>query len=404
MWPQLSLAIRRVGGEVARPGSSPDGAAWTPDAPAPLDPGGPAGLAVPGFGAGSPAGPAAGFPPGAMRGPLAGPPGRPRPAGSRPSGGRRAVVPEYCLIRVFDFTVEPGKTYEYGLQVRMANPNFGRKDVAAPENADKKELTAKEWYTVPEKATTPPELFFYAVDQAALDARQPRNADRDPKEPKLPVQPVHHDTQTVLQIQKWADYVPGHNGAELAVGDWVIAERVVATRGEPIMRQRAEVPYWRRQQDRFVMATDQPPPRPTDRKYVASIDVTAFVPHEGDQKAMVDVKMSNGIRTAGHFVPVGREPILVDVTGGDAAYARTHPPADGAPPPAAEPPVADKAPAEVLLLTADGRLLARSSAVDEVDPERVKRLEGGREWIGQVKHVKSGREDNPFGPPGARLP
>ena len=123
------------------------------------------------------------------------------------------------------------------------------------------------------------------------------------------------------------------------------------------------------------MAMDQPLARPSDKRYVAWVDVVAFVPNGQEQTVVVDVKTVNGLRTGGHFVPVGLEPILVDFMGGDAVYARTHPPTDGAAPPAAEPPVADKAPVEVLLMTADGRLLAHNSAQDEVDPERVKRLE-----------------------------
>ncbi len=73
---------------------------------------------------------------------------------------------------MFDFTVEPGKTYEYRMKVRMANPNFGRKDVASQGIAADPELTPKEWYVLPKKLVVPSDLYFYAVDQAKLDQDQ----------------------------------------------------------------------------------------------------------------------------------------------------------------------------------------------------------------------------------------
>jgi hypothetical protein len=52
-------------------------------------------------------------------------------------------IPDYCLLRVIDVTVQPGKVYQYRLRVRMANPNYGRKDVAAPELARDRELCSE---------------------------------------------------------------------------------------------------------------------------------------------------------------------------------------------------------------------------------------------------------------------
>ena len=322
----------------------------------------------------------AGPPPGSTSGPMG------AEVGPMGAGASQGVVPDYVLIRLFDFTVEPGQTYEYRLRVRMANPNYGRKDVASQGIAADKELNEKpadkDWYVLPKKLTVSSDLYYYAVDQAKLDAKDPmkdkekdkeKDKDAPPPPPKLPVLPVKADTQTVLQIQKWVDYLPAKNRTELKLGDWVIAERVVATRGEPIGRQRVEVPYWRSQQDRFTMAADQTP-RANDKHYVASVDVP--------------------------FVPDGKEPILVDFTGGDVHYARTHPKTDDAAAPAAELPISDKAPEELLLYTADGKLLAHHSAKDATDPERIKRLEDVRKWIDEVKKTKGGKEDKIFGTPG----
>jgi hypothetical protein len=52
-------------------------------------------------------------------------------------------IPDYCLLRVIDVTVQPEKVYQYRLRVRMANPNHGRKDVA-PELARDPELSSAE--------------------------------------------------------------------------------------------------------------------------------------------------------------------------------------------------------------------------------------------------------------------
>ena len=221
------------------------------------------------------------------------------------TGQTAGVIPDYCLIRMFDFTIEPGKTYEYRIKVRMANPNYERKDVASQGIAADPELTPKDWYVLPEapdgkepkKLVVPSDLYFYAVDQAKLDKE---------KKTELKLQPVAAGTQTVLQIQKWVDYLQLKNRTELPVGDWVIAERVVATHGEPIGRQRVEVPYWRRAQDRYTMATDQPPPRNGDRKHVDTVEVS--------------------------FVPEGKEPILVDFLKTGSAYTRKHPKTDDAAP------------------------------------------------------------------------
>ncbi len=149
---------------------------------------------------------------------------------------------------------------------------------------------------------------------------------------RRPVQPMRRPDQTALQSHKWVDYLTVKR-SDVAIGDWVIAERVVATRGEPIGRQRVELPYWRRQQNRFTMLADRSA-RPDDKKYVAAVDVP--------------------------FTPDGKEPILVDFTGGDS-------------------------PVEVLLcIAADGKLIARNSAVDAADRDpTIRRLQGvcGRRFV-----------------------
>ncbi len=70
------------------------------------------------------------------------------------------AVPDACLIRIFDDTIEEGRTYEYRLQVRMANPNYGRPDAAAGVDTKCKELAGGDWYVVPRRLTVPTDLHF----------------------------------------------------------------------------------------------------------------------------------------------------------------------------------------------------------------------------------------------------
>ncbi len=63
----------------------------------------------------------------------------------------KGALPTHCLIRVLDVTIKPGTIYEYRMRVRLANPNFGRKDVANPKDAEKEELASERWYVVPGK-------------------------------------------------------------------------------------------------------------------------------------------------------------------------------------------------------------------------------------------------------------
>jgi hypothetical protein len=297
--------------------------------------------------------------------------------------GQKFTVPEYCLIRLFDVTIKPGKTYEYRMQVRMGNPNYGRPDAATQGYAHLPELPPKDWYVLPEKVKAPTDLNYYAVNQVKVDADQAKQDAKEikekdptqpkeppqPKEAKLPVQPVK-ENQTVLQIQKWLEFQK-IKGVDEGIADWVIAERVVATRGEPIGPQKVEVPYWRKTQDRFTLASEGPSKR--GRRAPPTVEV-AFA--DGDP------------------------PVLVDFTGGDVTYTRARPKTDTAPAAGQAPPIKDSAAVEVLLLMPDGTLAAHDSAKDAADPDRISRLKEEREWIHNVKNTKGGKDQStPFGPP-----
>jgi hypothetical protein len=96
---------------------------------------------------------------GGMMGPMGGMPVGPMPGGEpvEPIEGENpmqnpnaAIELKDALVRFFDPDVEPGKTYRYIVRVRMANPNFGKKnDVAFGALAEVKEL---DWASGPRRA------------------------------------------------------------------------------------------------------------------------------------------------------------------------------------------------------------------------------------------------------------
>jgi hypothetical protein len=255
-------------------------------------------------------------------------------------------VPAYCLLRVIDVTVEPGKRYRYRLQVRMANPNLGHKDVASPDYARDKELTSATWFEVPQTVVVPPEIQYYAVDQLLLEKEYEGPNAREN---------VYSDRQTVLQVHRWLDHVPCGKRDHLTVGEWSIAERLVVYRGEYVGRkQKVELPCWIPEQQRFRLAvTPAAEPR-------------------------LDGSRPTGVEVSFAYEPT--DTLLVDFEGGETFYRR----AGGVEP------VHDFATTEVLLLSPGGKLLARDSVTDARDPERNGRLEA---WRCRIKELQERKED-----------
>src|SRR5207302_8772318 len=127
---------------------------------------------------------------------------------------------EDALIRFIDVGVEPGKTYAYLFQVRMANPNFGNKEVSSMGLARDKELLSPRCQTQP--VTIPGDYYYYAVDQKPdpsvkiVSGSDTKNASSDPTVP-------YGKWTTAIQIHRWIPKFT--DGPELAIADWAIAER-----------------------------------------------------------------------------------------------------------------------------------------------------------------------------------
>jgi hypothetical protein len=296
------------------------------------------------------------------------PPGR--APGTPPPPGSQALIPEYCMVRVFDLNIEPGRTYQYRVQVRMANPLIGRTDVANPDWTKDEELKpekATEWYELPETLTAPPEVDYYAVDQKDLE--------RNYKGLNAYVTPSNNET--TLQIHRWLDAVQikGMGPEPLLIGEWAVADRVIVARGEYVDRTvHIELPVWSFTQNAFVIATDQ-----TSR---------------AKSQHGFDIPLS-------YNRPNKHETILIDFEGGRQDYKGSLKVDEDK---FDEKSVRDTSATDILLMDPEGRLLGHNTAVDSVDPERKHRREQVQARVERVKQTTAGQggrkpgDKNPFGP------
>jgi hypothetical protein len=274
---------------------------------------------------------------------------RPPPSreGREPVTEDKNFLPEYCLIRLMDVTIEPGKIYQYRMRVKMANPNYKRTDKAVASDAYAKDpyLTSEEWYTLPQTVAVPPETLYYAVDQKALEGSKYNGINpRDDPTTK----------QTVIQIHRWVDQLfEKKTDKYVPAGEWVVAERVAVRRGEYVGRpQRVMVPVWKYTLGKF------------------------FIPETG-KRLGTDMSFA--------FTNPTSDAVLVDFDNGDATHDR----------PGGKP-IKEKGPTEVLIYTHDGKLISHDSATDGEDQGRTKRLTGWRDRL--IETLKGGSKTNDTGP------
>ncbi|GEM_PF-7072778 len=254
--------------------------------------------------------------------------------GAKP-GAPMTVQINDALVRFFDPSVEPGKTYRYTIRVRMANPNYGKKnDVAFQALADQKELEPMMlkdnnpgWVVTP-MITIPGDYHWYAIDQA----------------PEVKIKEgAHYGTRppdtTPIQVHRWIDKVV--DSAVYPTADYAIAERLYLRRGEPIGRQRImiEIPTWRLELQAWTIG---------------------FAAQAGRSKAPGAGKTDP--IAAGIPIDLTTAPpaLIVDFQGGKMTFFEKR---DGA-----KEYVEDTSAVDVLALTLDGRLVVRNSRLD-ADPE-----------------------------------
>jgi len=271
--------------------------------------------------------------------------------------GKEKELPEYCLVRVVDVDVHPGHTYEYRLKVRMANPNYKRRDTASPAYGTKPELEVGDWTQNKIVLRVEPELRYYAVNQAEVEKlgnASARYSDRYSKDSSL-----RPDRVTFFQAHRWVEAARRAGDRptdQLPIGEWAVAERFPVYRGEYVGRnERVEVPYWLPNLQSFIIATDSS---------TTSKDPGLSIPFGYN---------------AGGAQP---EAILVDFDGGAVAYNRVI----GRKGDKVETKrLHDTSAGEALMMAPDGRLLLRETADDVAEEARQKRL---KEFKMRVREVK----------------
>jgi hypothetical protein len=255
------------------------------------------------------------------------------------------------LLRFIDVDVEPAKKYKYHFRVRIANPNFGKTtEVSALDWSKIKELPAGEW-TSTEPISIPQESFYYAVDQWEIgkitNPKAPlATSINPPLRESIDYPNVNHNLaeMTPVQIHRWINRFQAEDGADIFIGDWVIAERLLIKRGELIGRKKVivEVPEWHDNKNRFDWG-----------------------------------KFASGKHSA-RFTPVNflldetKIPVLVDFRG---------------------PKKIDDGATELLVLEADGKLSTRNSRVDsdprsEIGQERLRHY---NHWRERIEELRRGR-------------
>ncbi len=108
---------------------------------------------------------------------------RERPIGGfqpRPSSGYADSAPNpnvsvpYKLFRFVDFSVEPGKTYQYRFQLWLANPNYALKAECLQKAESANDPIAKSPFTEPTSPVTVPHLYQILAESVTGGRGEPR--------------------------------------------------------------------------------------------------------------------------------------------------------------------------------------------------------------------------------------
>jgi hypothetical protein len=350
-------------------------------------------------------------PGGAMGGPggmssMGGPPGSMKPPGmgaapgmSMPGGGSMTMQggiggsgtgntqaelppPEDCIIRVIDFTVESGKTYQYRMRVKLRNPNYLRSDVAQESYAKEEELRAdpESWRELP-PVTSPLEQFLYASLPVFNEGLQPET-DRN---------------KAFFEVHHWVEKTTV-GGGDVDVGEWVVVPRFKVTRGDFIGRDAVVqgVPTW----NRSIHGSD----------FLHDQATQASARATGEPSVMVNLIAKRGTQPVQFLLADVEGPYFlherVEKKDGRNSTSRIEDPKRPGLGAKQDPDVWS----ESLILTMDGKLLSRNSGITEVDADRKERLKAYDARVSQVrkeideskKSGAPGTSGNPFGmPPGS---
>lgn len=266
---------------------------------------------------------------------------------------------DYLLLRFLDVDVRPGYSYQYRIQVRMKNPNFGKEsEVSEPSDA-KKEFLEGPWVEIPDIVTFPPDHHLYAYDPAQyvkaaedvsryLGGSNTRNVQLLNFLFDSPY--VKQGKHAAIQMQTWMMQVRSSGVSNEPVGNWVVTE-MPAIPGEYIgRRQLVKLPLW-------------------------SSSLASYVLRELSNVASI-VGLPTSIQPKGWVVDFGTKLVLVDFEGGNLKTT-----VDGKS-------VEDSNPTELLILLPDGKLTIHNSAKDMADPKRIAREDNWTKWLNDVQSLK----------------
>jgi hypothetical protein len=270
-----------------------------------------------------------------------------------PSANALAPVEiDSLLLRFIDVDIEPGRTYEYRIRVRMLNPNFGRpSEVSNPADAKVERIYSK-YFAIDEKnsnITIPPEQFVYAVDVGAyrktIDETY-TNKERDLRD-RLQVK----DGQAVVEICRWLPSVTLETGTQREpVGAWVVADMPVG-RGEYIGRKTyIKLPLWSSERKSYIL-----------REISGNAGKAGF---------------SQWHLPKGWLVNFVTPDILVDFHGGriqTRAGTKTF---------------YEDAETELLIVSPEGKLTVKKSQIDEKDKDRNAIVSVWNRWVTEVEKRK----------------
>jgi len=272
--------------------------------------------------------------------------------------------PDYCLIRFFDCDAEPGKTYEYRFQIKLINPNKDREKEVAYKELATKPFVVSNWIELPQRVTIPLDFHYYAVNVKELAHEDLPDGGKDASAYKSGAYRLGRDdnSEVAMQLLRWVSQtdITGHSEP---VGDWAVAEQVFFRRGEFVGGpHRIRMPVWSWLNEEFVIAT-----HPKDRRQMT---------------AQVSFTDSDS-----------QSPVLVDFSGGTESYLK--------PDEIRKIIVKDDGlPRELLLLSPEGRLFVRNSAIDGADQKRKEHVDWWRERVKEILDRKSQKKpgdnrDNP---------
>ena len=213
---------------------------------------------------------------------------------------------------------------------------------------------------------------YYAVDQHPLESKAEFGND---------VGKIDND-KVAVQIHRWVEApIDQLKRREHVIGDWLVAERLLVRRGDPIGK-RLESKAANAKDDRDKNAFAIHIEFPEWSKYMNAFHIQGKA-HEVRGKKLWD--------TDGFAIefPIGnRPPVLVDFEGGKRGQGST----------------AEDSAYEILVLDSDGKLIVRNSAADAGNDERLARYNHWRTRLIQGRSASGDGGERPAMPNMPKLP